>query len=63
VKELLESYSKNEIERTYIQEILGIKRRRFFMLLKRFKENPQYFTIQYQSIPKNFPSADHLARN
>ncbi|MGQ9638809.1 MAG: hypothetical protein ACUVT6_13625 [Thermodesulfobacteriota bacterium] len=48
VRELLERYSKNEIERSYIQEILGIKRRRFFMLLKRFKENPQHFTIQYQ---------------
>jgi len=48
VKELLERYSKNEIERTYIQEILGIKKRRFFMLLKQYKENPQYFTVQYQ---------------
>lgn len=48
VRELLERYSKNEIERSYIQEILGIKRRRFFMLLKRFKKNPQHFTIQYQ---------------
>jgi len=48
VRELLERYSKKEMERSYIQEILGIKRRRFFMLLKRFKENPQHFTIQYQ---------------
>ena len=48
VKEFLERYSKNEIERKYIQEILGIKRRRFFMFLKEYKENPQLFTIQYQ---------------
>jgi len=48
VKELLERYLKNEIKRKYIQEILGIKRRRFFMLLKEYKENPQRFTIQYQ---------------
>ena len=48
VKELLERYSKNEIERKYIQEILGISRRRFFMLLKEYKENPQCFTIQYR---------------
>ena len=48
VKELLERYSKNEIERNYIQEILGIGRRRFFMLLKEYKENPQRFTIQYR---------------
>jgi hypothetical protein len=47
VKELLERYSKNEIERKYIQEILGIRKRRFFVLLKQYKENPQHFTIQY----------------
>ena len=48
VKELLERYSKKEIERKYLQEILAISRRRFFMLLKQYKENPQNFTIQYQ---------------
>jgi len=48
VKEFLDRYSKNEIERKYIQEILGIKRRRFFVLLKQYKENPQHFTVQYQ---------------
>jgi len=30
VKELLQRYLKHEIERNYIQEILGIKKRRFF---------------------------------
>jgi hypothetical protein len=48
VKELLDRYTKNEIERKYIQEILKIKRRRFFVLLKQYKENPQDFTVQYQ---------------
>ena len=48
VKELLDRYLKNEIERTYIQEILGIKRRRFFVLLKQYKENPQHFNVQYR---------------
>jgi len=48
VKELLERYLKKEIERTYIQEVLGISRRRFFMLLRECKEDPQHFTIQYQ---------------
>jgi hypothetical protein len=33
VKELLERYSKNEIERKYIQAISGIKKIRLFMLL------------------------------
>jgi len=48
VKGLLDRYAKNEIERKYIQEILKIKRRRFFVLLKQYKENPQGFTVQYQ---------------
>jgi len=48
VKELLERYLKNQMERKYIQEILGIKKRRFFMLVKQYKENPQHFTIQYE---------------
>ena len=46
VKELLERYSNNEIERKYIQEILGVKKSRFFMLLTQYKENPQHFTVQ-----------------
>ncbi len=59
VKELLERYSKNEIERKYIQEILGISRRRFFMLLKEYKGNPQLFTIQYRrTTPPRSISAD-----
>jgi len=48
VKRFLDRYLNNEIERTYIQETLGIKKRRFFALLKQYKENPQGFTIQYQ---------------
>jgi hypothetical protein len=47
VKELLERYLNKEVERKYIQEILGICRRRFFMLLNQYKKNPQHFTIQY----------------
>jgi len=48
LKELFERYLQNEIERKYIQEILGIKKSRFFMLLKEYKENPQHFTVQYK---------------
>jgi len=48
VKELLERCSNKEIERKYIQEILGSGKSRFFMLLKQYKENPQNFTTQYQ---------------
>jgi len=47
VKELLERYLRNEIERKYVQEILGIKERRFFALLNQYRENLYNFTIQY----------------
>jgi hypothetical protein len=59
VKELLERYSNHEIERKYIQEILGIKKSRFFMLLKQYKENPQHFTTRYQrTTPPRIISAE-----
>ena len=48
IKELIERYLKKEIERKYIQEILGIKERRFFSLLKQFKQDPESFSIQYK---------------
>jgi transposase len=48
VKELLDRYLKKEVERSYIQQILGIKKRRFFSLINQYRENPQHFSIQYQ---------------
>ena len=48
VKELLERYVKGEIEIHYVLEFLGIKRSRFFLLLKRYKECPERFSIQYR---------------
>jgi hypothetical protein len=48
VEELLERYSKKEIERKYIQEILGIGKSRFFMLMSQYREHPQLFTIHYE---------------
>ena len=48
IQELLERYLKKTIERKYVQEILGIKKRRFFSLVHQYKENPKHFTIQYQ---------------
>jgi len=48
VKELLERYLKKEVERSYIQEILAIKKRRFFTLINQYKEDPQHFSIEYQ---------------
>lgn len=48
VKVLMERYLKKEITRIYLQEVLGIKRRRFCALVKLYRQNPKDFTIQYQ---------------
>lgn len=48
VKELFVRYCKGEIPRRYIQEMLEIKERRFFALLRRYRKNPTSFSIQYQ---------------
>ncbi len=48
VKELLRRYANGEIEIHYVLEILGIKRSRFFLLLKHYKECPDRFSIQYK---------------
>lgn len=45
VIELLQKYLAGLIDHPYIQEILRVKRRRFFSLLKQFKENPSTFSI------------------
>ncbi len=47
VRELLGRYVAGEIERKYAQEILGIKKRRFFRLLAALKQNPVHFSIAY----------------
>jgi hypothetical protein len=47
VKDLFNRYLKSEIKRVYIQEVLGIQRRRFCDLIKRYQQNPETFTIQY----------------
>jgi len=47
VKELIERYLRKEIERKYIQEVLGIGKTRFFSLIKAYRQNPDEFSIQY----------------
>jgi len=48
VKELIYRYLEKEIERSYIEEILGIKRRRFYQLVKKYRDNPDNFSIEYK---------------
>ncbi len=47
VKDLIERYLKREIESKYIQQILGIGKTRFFALVKKFRTNPNVFSIGY----------------
>ena len=47
IKELITHYLKKKIARKYIQEILGIKKTRFFALVKRLKDDPENFSISY----------------
>jgi len=47
VKELIERYIAKKIGRKYVQEILGIKKTRFFDLVKQVKEDPENFSILY----------------
>jgi hypothetical protein len=47
VRELLARYVTGEVERKHIQEILGIKKRRFFALIAAYKQSPASFSIQY----------------
>ncbi len=48
VKELLEKYVKNEVERKYLQEILGIKKAMFFRVLKAYRDDPKEFSVDYK---------------
>ncbi len=48
VKELICRYLAKEIERSYIQEILGVGKTRFFALVKNYKKDPENFSIDYK---------------
>lgn len=47
VKEFLSRYLKGEIKRSYLQEMLGIKQRRFWELVKHYQQDPSSFSIHY----------------
>lgn len=47
VKDLMDRYLQKKIERKYVEMILGIKKRRFFPLLKQYRANPEGFSIHY----------------
>ena len=51
-KDLMTRYLQKKIERKDLQKVLGIKKTRFFALIKRLKEDPENFSISYfRSMP------------
>jgi len=46
-KQLHKNFTDEQVKINYILQILGIKRRRFFKLLARYKKDPDSFSIQY----------------
>jgi len=48
VKVLLQGYLQGTIERSEVEEIMQIKKTRFFRLLKDYRQAPQAFTITYE---------------
>lgn len=63
IKELLERYLRKEIQRDYIQQILGIKKRRFFALVKRYRTSPEGFSIQYNRKSKTRAISSRIEEN
>ncbi|MBA7567752.1 hypothetical protein ES708_09469 [subsurface metagenome] len=59
VKDLMTRYLKKKIERKDLQKVLGIKKTRFFALIKRLKDDPENFSVSYsRSIPTRTISKD-----
>jgi len=52
VKELLRRYVKKELKREYIEQFLGIKTRRFWILFKNYVKDPKKFSISYSRAGK-----------
>ncbi len=48
VIDMLKRYLNHEIERTYLQAVLGISKAHFFRLLKQYRSKPGAFSIDYQ---------------
>lgn len=48
LKELLQKYLNKEVQRKYMQQILGIGKSRFFELVASYRANPQGFSVEYK---------------
>ncbi len=63
VKELLQKYINKEIERKYLQEILGIGRSRFFELLQDIRSSPKDFSVEYNRSSETKRIAPEIRKN
>ena len=48
VEELLRRYVAGEIKRKHIEKILGIEKRRFFYLVKKYRQDEDNFSVEYK---------------
>jgi hypothetical protein len=48
VKVLFQKYCQVQLARIYLQELLGIGKPRFFVLLKAYRQDPEGFAIAYR---------------
>ena len=60
IKLLFQSYCQRQVSRADLQEMIGISKSRFFVLLKEFRSDPERFTIAYQrkTNPRIPPAAE-----
>lgn len=63
VKELLEKYLRKEVERKYIQEILGIGKSRFFEIIQAYRADPKEFSVEYKRSGKTRSIAPEIQEN
>lgn len=48
IKDMLKRYLNGEIDRSYLQQMLGIGKSRFFSLIYQYRRSPESFSVQYQ---------------
>jgi hypothetical protein len=63
VKELMQKYLNKEVERKYVQEILGIGKSRFFKLTQVYRDNPKEFSVEYKRSGKTRSIAPEIKDN
>lgn len=63
VKELLQKYLSKQVERKYIEQILGLKKARFFRILAAYRKNPNEFSVGYKRSGKPRSIAPEIKDN